>query len=536
MVYIRFRSPKVHRTSQQETKNPQSDNLNPTTVVSENQKEDFEVVNNNNSDPQITTEKKRLNALYLDSDSLYKVSNHIDELIQGERQAKSKGQYGLGLHYNAEDDCNFIVVPAWFINSTELVPALILRMAITINCPIITRDDILLNDNVFGVKNNKFLTGLIVSIGDTKKVTLSESKDHYEMGRKVGHAMMYYSELRYREIPAHLIRKRHAWFENQPQLKGGDANPTKVYLDKYLKKIIKDGALYKFTTSFCRYGFKQLRWRGDEAALIPHMVSFSEHIVSYYRVKGFTKKEKEINIKKEGGWRKPERPNRTTVFTASELELIRKMMKPFWKSHTTLQKNWCENLLDKGEAYYKSVHATLAEEYNMRWTILEKFGNASTKRLRTIRKKVNKPNLKKREITIDDLSATLTNMGPFWVEKLSGELSKIFGSEWYTFASEVLKCTDKLESVKGALAELIGAKWELRPSKQFSKWASLFYDIESDKDMRVAIYNRYETLVKESNEIEEKSSTKVDINIVKTPPQVNTAKVIDNKNNSNTNN
>jgi hypothetical protein len=501
---------------QKDTQHSQIDNPNTTMVVEERHNEDQSYDDNIVYDSPNTNKRSSTKELYLEDKTLREYIDFTDNIIAEQKKSNQRSNLDVGLHYNPEDDKNFIVVPDWFFTSTELVPALIIRLAVTIGCPVIKKDNVAFDDTTFGLKNNKFLTGLIVSILDNKKVTLVETKDSYEMGRKIGHALRYYAELRGRGVPSQLIRKKHAWFENQPKLPGGIDNSTKVYLEKYMKKIIKDGNLYKFTMSFIRFGFQQLRWSGDETALTPHMVPFSEYITSFYRVKGFSAKEKQINKKKDSGLRKPERPNRTTTFTSTELDIVRALMKPYWKSHKSLQEKWSENLLSGGSSYFDGVKETLTHEYNLRWSLLERFGNVSTKRLRTIRKKVNKPNLKKREITVDDLTNTLMSMGPFWIEKFSFELKYIFGEDIYDNFAKTYKISPKEKNLKEKLSELLAVKFEFR-DKQLLNWAKVVQDTEADRELRNRLKNQFEPLINEINEDEARRlqpiNNKTEINI-----------------------
>jgi hypothetical protein len=135
--------------------------------------------------------------------------------------------------------------------------------------------------------------------------------------------------------------------------------------------------------------------------------------------------QKKGNKKLLVGTRKGAMPNRSALYLKEEMALIKLAMSPFFESLETLKKNFRDTILNFGIASVKSV---ISREYKKRHAILERFANATTRRLNQVREGLKNRSIKKKEITIEMVQTLLsTRLNP--AEDFFAEIKSIIGSD-----------------------------------------------------------------------------------------------------------
>jgi hypothetical protein len=100
------------------------------------------------------------------------------------------------------------------------------------------------------------------------------------------------------------------------------------------------------------------------------------------------------------GQRKGVFPARNSLFLKEELKCIDDATKRLFLSLEDIREEYIELLYTEG---YSGIMGKLKERYELRHRVLENISNVTTKRLQRLRKILNLPNLKKKEVTKDQL-------------------------------------------------------------------------------------------------------------------------------------
>jgi hypothetical protein len=143
--------------------------------------------------------------------------------------------------------------------------------------------------------------------------------------------------------------------------------------------------------------------------------------------------------------RKPNPIRQSPLFRKEEMELIIPIASKVWSDLAISPESYWVNLTNRG---FTDTVRMIHENIQGRWEVLQRFAHVTKLRLQLLRKKVQKPELKKRQVVQDDLGSYLKSIhNP--ADKLVDELQHIFGAQsLHTLCSIAFNVELTAETVK----------------------------------------------------------------------------------------
>jgi phage pi2 protein 07 len=111
----------------------------------------------------------------------------------------------------------------------------------------------------------------------------------------------------------------------------------------------------------------------------------------------------------------PTIPSTSKVIFPSEMKVIRQLLTQKWGTLSVSNHNWVDVALSGS---YKETKELVGQGINRRWALLDQFGSLTVNRLKTVRNDLSKPDMQKKDVTIDQLRSVFA--------KKRGEIVKQF--------------------------------------------------------------------------------------------------------------
>lgn len=229
------------------------------------------------------------------------------------------------------------------------------------------------------------LYGLSLGIDDTKPTNLVKSKRLLELGRAYIYALRVKEEFRHSGAMSALIKNNY-FFGNNPNEEvnkipiryGIKSNIMSCYENKDYAQ-----ALYKVLLQLIRE--ERLSTFSPEdynITIQKFFIKFDDLVRNHYTPIRALQGKNRGNII---GYRRANKPRRSPLMTAGEMDFITEFITPAWSSLDILKKEYSNDVIQSC-VHHNVIDTTIRNIFNKRWQLLAKFAKVTKKRLESIRK------------------------------------------------------------------------------------------------------------------------------------------------------
>jgi len=336
------------------------------------------------------------------------LKNKLDKMKKiGTAAAASVSTFTVGIYGSDNDDEKpFMVLPKSFYDEQSNLGPIVLALFGEKYSLVFIDEDVIEDFSVVKSIRDKF-TGLLISLTDTetRKLSQYEKKTDFEKGRTLGFAMRlkgtFISSGKDLGIDLiNLLRPDHALFENQNttiEVGSGD-NKKRVgkpgLLSELLSSVLSSSSgstdNVKRLVDIIKDGIRDLTLEGVD--IVNYLVDFETIAARHYRTRKVVeasktsgkkgKKAKEV-VKFEEV--KPDKIGQNALLFKFELDIIFNLAAFKWDSFSTIKKDFRSLATQFG---YGDVNRLIHRALAIRYDILQRIGNATTKRLQMLRKYV----------------------------------------------------------------------------------------------------------------------------------------------------
>jgi hypothetical protein len=286
--------------------------------------------------------------------------------------------------------------------------------------------------------------GLLVGIDDSGITNLNINKNSRELGRAVIFSMkikQYFSA--HKAIRA--LKPNPTWFgkERSSTSELYDVK-EKFFVRNFFESLYKDPlvglSLYRILNWVFLYRAHEL-WEDTIVNKIieRYTISFDElcrsHLAPIYG--------KGRDRNKIVGFKGLSLPNQSPLLTRSEYDFYLEIISDAWGNLDEIRKTYVDLILNSPENFDR-INRMLTDVYNRRRVLKAKYAKIATKRLEAVRSMLNNRNIKKKDVTAEQLKQLLGNNQLWSIERSYKELIILMGDE-QTLVARVLH----LMKVKG---------------------------------------------------------------------------------------
>jgi hypothetical protein len=258
--------------------------------------------------------------------------------------------------------------------------------------------------------DEKFAIGLYFGATSNQIVNLNRSKSGYELGKAHAFAQRVKKFFAHTpELGEEALIRDNFFFGNNPSEKTASGQEVCFDLKRRFIGLFKEDQnahhLYSVYLS-CLSLFELNGFEEEEINKIihNHIIKIDDMIRTTFRTEYSKKKGKTVL----SAVRKPNLPARSPLFLQAEMNLVHKLLSPFWDSLADLKRDYELRVFECG---FASLKKQITDLYQLRWGILSKFAKVTTKRLQAIRKMTGAEKLKKQEVTDVQLRAFIDTRG-----------------------------------------------------------------------------------------------------------------------------
>jgi hypothetical protein len=257
--------------------------------------------------------------------------------------------------------------------------------------------------------DEEIIKGLIVSLDETNPQRLNKKKQGIELGRTCGFALRVKHEFSLSErfgYGTESLLRNQFYFGNDPGDKIENTNLTKPYFIRdWLGRIIRseDKPLIEiFMSLISTLGLSAIDSDDEYHKLMSRYVVTYDSFVKKHYTPIFQKKRggNEVLV----GYSKPNKPGVSPCLTTAENTFIRRILTPVFEELDDFSKDVAGFIKKYG---YQACKDKVSEVYKLRKQIRKRFADVTTKRLQGIRKMLKNANLKKKDVTAENVMSFL---------------------------------------------------------------------------------------------------------------------------------